>query len=311
MILVHEPLAVLAVLLVITLGKSLVAFGIVLAAGYPASTAVLISASLAQIGEFSFILAGLGVALGLLPPEGRDLILAGALLSITLNPLVFLACSGISSWLSRKPELLKRLESRNAQPPATRPDVVDENLRDHAIIVGYGRVGDIIGNGLRSRGFSVVAIDQDRRRVEALRKRGIYAVYGDATTPGVLNAAGAGKARLIIIATAEGYQTRRILELARELQPQIDTAVRTQSEAEVAHLEQMGVGIAIMGERELAFGLMDYGLRRLGVPRDEARQIVQAIRLKGEGGVYERRPSASFRGAPELRPHREDADHEG
>ena len=120
--------------------------------------------------------------------------------------------------------------------------------------------------------------------------------------------AGAGRARLIVIASPEGYQTRRIIELARKLSPTIDTAVRTSSESEVAQLEKQGIGIAIMGERELAFGLMEYALRSMGMQADAAHSIVQDVRVSGEGGAFERRPHAPKRGAPELRQHRDSED---
>lgn len=305
MILVHEPFAVLAVVLVIVLGKTLAAFGIVMAFGYPASTALTVSASLAQVGEFSFILTGLGVTLGLLPPEGRDLILAGALLSITLNPLVFAGLDRLSGWLRRRPGMLGRLERQRNDSLSVLPPA-HEGPRDHAVIVGYGRVGSVVGKGLKSQNLPIVVIDQNRRRVEALRKRGVPAVYGDATTPGVLEAAGTRRARLIVVATPQGYQTRRVLDLARRINPSIDTAVRTHSEAEVAHLERQGVGLAIMGERELAFGLMDYALRSFGSSDDKVRAVVQGVRVAGEGGVYERRHGEPWRGAPELRQHRDE-----
>ncbi|QCO17636.1 Kef family K(+) transporter (plasmid) [Azospirillum brasilense] len=306
MILFHEPLAVLAVVLVIVLGKTLAAFGIVTAFGYPASTALTVSASLAQVGEFSFILAGLGVTLGLLPPEGRDLILAGALLSITLNPLVFAGLDRLSGWLRGRPGMLGRLERQRNDSLSVLPQP-HEGPQDHAVIVGYGRVGSVVGKGLNSQNLPVVVIDQNRRRVEALRKRGVPAVYGDATTPGVLEAAGTRRARLIVVAEPQGYQTRRVLDLARQINPSIDTAVRTHSDAEVAHLERQGVGLAIMGERELAFGLMDYALRSFGSSDDRVRAVVQGVRVAGEGGVYERRHGEPWRGAPELRQHRDEA----
>jgi monovalent cation:H+ antiporter-2, CPA2 family len=304
-ILMREPLAVVAVLAVIIIGKSLAAFGIVLAFGYPVSTAFTVSASLAQIGEFSFILAGLGASLGLLPAEGRDLILAGALLSITLNPLVFAGADRLASWLRTRPDLLAWIERRGDEMLSRLPED-DSGRRDHAVIVGYGRVGNVVGKGLKSQGLPIVVIDQDRQRVEALRARGVAAIYGDATTPGVLEAANTDKARLIVIATPEGYQTRRIIELARTLNPGIDTAVRTHSDGEVAHLERQGVGIAIMGERELAFGLMEHALRSLGTSAEKAHLIVQNVRVSGEGGVYERRPDTPARSTPELRAHRDE-----
>jgi CPA2 family monovalent cation:H+ antiporter-2 len=184
-ILMREPLAALAVVLVIVLGKSVVTFG-VLAFGYPVSTALTVSASLAQIGEFSFILAGLGVVLGLLPAEGRDLILAGALLSITLNPLVFAVLDRLGAWLRQHPHLTARLERQGCEALSILPDDDGEGPTDHAVIVGYGRVGSVIGAGLKAEGLPIVVIDQDRRRVEDLRGRGVPAISGDASTPGVL-----------------------------------------------------------------------------------------------------------------------------
>jgi CPA2 family monovalent cation:H+ antiporter-2 len=202
---------------------------------------------LAQIGEFSFILAGLGLALGLLPPEGRDLILAAALLSITLNPLVFAGLDPLMERLRRRPRLLARLERAGDDRLATLPEAGSDGRRDHAVIVGYGRVGGTIGKELKAQGLPVVVVEQNRRCVEDLRARGVPAVYGDAAVPGVLGAAGVDRARLLVVATPEGFQTRRIIELAREANPRIDTAVRTHSEGEVAHLERQGVGVAIMG----------------------------------------------------------------
>lgn len=306
-ILMREPLAVLAVLLVIVLGKSMVTFAIVLAFGYPVSTALTVTASLAQIGEFSFILTGLGVALGLLPEEGRDLILAGALLSITLNPLVFAGLDRLGVWLRRHPRLASRLERQGCEELSILPVPAEgDGPAGHAVIVGYGRVGSVISKGLKAEGLPVVVIDGDLRRVEDLRARGVPAIYGDASTPGVLEAARIDRARLLMIATPDGYQTRRIIELARQINPKIDTAVRTHSESEVAYLKGQGVGVAIMGERELAFGLMEYALRSLGVSQYKTQVTVQNFRTSGEGGAFERQSDLEpGRNAPELRHHRE------
>lgn len=306
-ILVRQPLAVAAVLLLIVFGKSLVAFAIVLLRGYPVSTALIVSASLAQIGEFSFILAGLGVALGLLPPEGRDLILAGAILSITLNPLVFASIDPLLSWFRARPRLTALLE-RPGDRFSTPADTSEETgLRDHAIIVGYGRVGEIIGEALRAQKLAFVVIDENRRRVEKLRKRGLTAIYGDATAAGVLEAAGVGSARLLIVAIPQGFLKRRIIELAREANPQIDTAVRTHRASELAYLKDQGIGIAIMGTRETAFGLLRYALSSLGLPDERALAVVQAARMSGDGGAYEREADIAMPEAPpELREHRED-----
>lgn len=306
-ILLRQPLAVAAVLLLIVFGKSLAAFAIVLLRGYPVATALVVSASLAQIGEFSFILAGLGVTFGLLPPEGRDLILAGAILSITLNPLVFASIDPLLAWFRARPRLTALLE-RPGDRFSTPLDRSEETgLRDHAIIVGYGRVGEIIGDALRAQKLAFVVIDENRRRVEKLRKQGLTAIYGDATAAGVLEDAGVSSARLLIVAIPQGFLKRRIIELAREANPQIDTAVRTHRASELAYLKDQGIGIAIMGERETAFGLLRYALSSLGLPDDRAQDIVQSARMAGEGGAFEREADIELpKVPPELREHREE-----
>jgi monovalent cation:H+ antiporter-2, CPA2 family len=269
-ILVREPLATLAVLLVIIVGKSFAAFLIVLLFRYPVAIALTISASLAQIGEFSFILAGLGVMLGLLPPEGRDLILAGALLSITLNPFVFATITPVTRWVRARPAL-SRLVERGATRLSTLPGHPRSNpLRDHAIVVGFGRVGSMIGSALSREQLPFVVVERDLRLVSALRERGIRAIYGDASARGVLEHAGIQYARLLIVASPDSYSARRVLELARRQNPRIDTVVRTHSQRELEYLESQGVGHVVMGERELAHGMAHYALRSFGSKKEGA-----------------------------------------
>jgi monovalent cation:H+ antiporter-2, CPA2 family len=257
-IVVREPLAVLAVLLVIVVGKSIAAFVIVLLFRYPVPTALTISASLAQIGEFSFILASLGVMLGLLPAEGRDLILAGALLSITLNPFVFATITPVTRWVRARPTVYSLME-RGAVRLGALPDNPHSNpLRDHAVIVGFGRVGSMIGSALAQEGLPYVVIERDLRLVNTLRERGIRAIYGDASAPGVMERVGIQSAKLLVIASPDHYAARRVLELARKKSPHIDTVVRTHSDQELEHFEKQGVGRVTMGERELALAMADY-----------------------------------------------------
>jgi CPA2 family monovalent cation:H+ antiporter-2 len=301
-ILWREPLAVLTVIGVIVIGKSLASLVVVLALRYPLSSALSVSAGLAQIGEFSFILAGLGTALGILPRAASDLILAGAILSITLNPFVFALLGRAGALVLRRPRLGAWIE-RKGGPLSRLEQPEDAGLSGHTIVVGYGRVGGAISRGLKHEGLPVVVIDQDRRRVEGLRARGLKAIYGDASTPGVLKAAHTATAHLIVIATPESFRTRRIVALARQLNPGIDTAIRTDSDREVAYLEKHGIGIAIMGEREMAFGLLDYALRSLGRAEEDARRIVHSLRMAGEGGAFERRPDEPVRRTPELNQH--------
>jgi len=261
-ILIEEPLAVLAVLAVIIVGKSLAAFAIVLLFRYPVSTALIVSASLAQIGEFSFILAALGLSLGLLPPEGQTYLLAGALLSIALNPLVFWAIGPLERWLRAHPRLLARIErsghDRLADPPAAATE--DVRPRDHAVIVGFGRVGKTVAQAFDAAQIPYVVIEQNRQQVAALRSTGLTVFCGDASVPGPLDKAGIAQARSLIVAIPDGFQVRQIVDIARSAAPGLDIVARTHSETERLNLERLGVGKAVMGEHQLALAMTDYAL---------------------------------------------------
>ena len=277
-ILVREPLQVLAVVLIVMLGKSAAAFLIVLLFRHPVRTALRVSASLAQIGEFSFILAGLGMSLGLLPPAGQSLVLAGALISITLNSLVLGAVAPADRWFQARPRLLAAIERDESAVVAPPADDETTPLDGHAILIGYGRVGGTVGQALARHRIPYVVIERDRRTVEALREKEIPAISGDASRPGILAHAHPERARLLVVATPEPYQARRIVELAREANPGIDTVVRTHGVADQAFFERLGVGRAVMGERELAFGMAHYALVSLGEGDDAADETILAIR---------------------------------
>ena len=280
LILLQEPLRIMAVLAVIVVAKAVPAIAIVLAFRYPVASALTVSAGLAQIGEFSFILAGLGVGLGLLPPEGRDLILAGALLSIILNPLVFIAADRSSAWLRARPTLLARLE-RSGDPLAGVEgfELKAAKWQGHAVIVGYGRVGGPIGQALQQQNMPYIVVERDRRRARDLRARGQAVVWGDAAAAGVLEAAHIGSARLLVIAAPDAFQARRVLDVARQANPRIDTVARAHADGEMTYLERQGVGMVVMGERELALGMTEYALRSLGLSEDKARLVVQGLRV--------------------------------
>ncbi|MDY6944949.1 MAG: YbaL family putative K(+) efflux transporter [Pseudomonadota bacterium] len=283
-VILEQPLQLLGVMFVILIGKTVAAFAIVLAFGYAVRTALTISASLAQIGEFSFILAGLGVGLGLLPPEGRDLILAGALLSITLNPFAFATIQPIARWVNERPGLLAFLTRKDGKLATLPPGGKVSHLRDHAVIVGYGRVGSVVGHGLIAQGLQYVVIEMSRRVVDQLRDDKIAAVYGDATAHGVLELAQIQHARLLVIASPDGFHARRILELARARNPQISVVVRTHSSAELKYLIRQGVDRAVMGELELALEMTDYALRSLGVSEERCKILTQWLRNEGVSG---------------------------
>ncbi|HVG09183.1 MAG TPA: YbaL family putative K(+) efflux transporter [Thermoanaerobaculia bacterium] len=265
-ILVREPLRVLAVLAIVVVGKSIAAFLLVLAFRYPLNTALTVSAGLAQIGEFSFILASLGVSLGLLPPEGQSLILAGAILSIAINPLVFHGIEPLQRWI-RSRSNLARLVERPHDPLAELPMSVDAaELTGHVVIVGYGRVGRRIAEALAARGVRFVVAEQNRELVEELRERGAHAVSGDASEPAVLIQAHIARARAIAIAVPDAFLARRVLEIARMVNPGVETVVRTHSEEEAALIRQERADQVFLGEHELAASMAAYLLERTAKP---------------------------------------------
>ncbi|MEO6117944.1 MAG: cation:proton antiporter, partial [Methylotenera sp.] len=202
-ILIEKPLSVLAVVAIIVIGKSIAAMFIVLAFRYPLNTALVVAASLAQIGEFSFILAGLGVTLGILPAEGLSLIVAGALISIAINPIVFSVTKPFSKWILSFSETARRFEQR-IEPFAELPMDTDRKfLKGQVVIVGYGRVGSRIANSLSEKGIPFIVVEQNRQLVETLRNKAIPAVAGNASEPVVLVQAHIHNAAMLVIATPD------------------------------------------------------------------------------------------------------------
>ncbi len=266
MILVREPVEVLAVVLIVMIGKSIGAFAIVLAFRRPVHTALTISASLAQIGEFSFILAALGVSLGLLPPEGQSLIVAVALLSISLNPLAFAGAFRLSRWINDRPALLAKFERPGSALYEPDPALGDAKLVGHAIVVGFGRVGGTIGEALARRNVPFVVVEQSIEIFERIRERGIPAVYGNASRMTVLEAAHPERARLILVTTPDPFQARAVVELARKVNPGISSVVRTHSREEREYLERKVGTTAILAEQELAVTMARHALEICALP---------------------------------------------
>ena len=265
-ILIREPAGVIGVVAIIMIGKSLAALVLVLAFRYPLNTALTVSAGLAQIGEFSFILASLGVSLGLLPKEGQSLILAGALISIALNPLVFKAIEPAQVWIRSRSKLARILELPD-DPLAELPRTVDANrLTGQIVLVGYGRVGRRIGDALIEHGVPFVVAEQNRELVEQLREHGLWAVSGDASDPAVLIQAHIARARMLVIAIPDTFDVRRMIEIARALNPGIETVVRTHSDEEATLLRSENAGTVFVGEHELAIGMTRHVLERIAVP---------------------------------------------
>ncbi len=266
MILLRDPLPVLATVAIIVVGKSAAAFAIVLAFRHPMNTALLISASLAQIGEFSFILAALGTDLKILPEEGRDLILAGAILSILLNPLIFIAVDRLKIRLEKRldPVTVGRETPAGApelQAAAVAPDEdavpVPTALSNHIVLIGYGRVGSLVGAALKQSGKPFLVIEDVDKRVTELRAEGIEVLAGNAARADVILAANLKGARQLIIAIPNVFEAGCVVEMARAENPALDIVARAHADAEVDRLRDLGANEVIMGEREIARAMIE------------------------------------------------------
>ncbi len=257
MILIEQPWKVAAVVAIIIFGKSAVAMALVLFSGYPLKTALLVSTGLAQIGEFSFILVALGMTFGIMPPEGRDLILAGALISISLNPLMFLLSQWLYEFVDARPNLSARINMQEDDLLHLEPD---ERIRmsGHIILAGHGRVGKHIARHLRAFHINLVVIDSNRERIESLRHHGFLALAGDAGQKQILKEARIETALAIAVAVPDSFEARRIVEAARALKPGIRILVRAHNDEEMAYLMQHKVDLAITAPREISRRMLDY-----------------------------------------------------
>ena len=265
-VLLQQPLRVLAVVAIIIVGKSIAAAGLVLLLRYPLNTALTVAASLAQIGEFSFILAGMGLSLGLLPAEGMSLVLAGALISIALNPLVFAAIAPFSRWLLARSALARQLDSRD-DPYAELPMSTERRfLQGQVVLVGYGRLGRRTAAALRERDLPCVIADSNRELVEDLRNAGMAAVSGDASDPAVLIQAHIAEAAMLVIATPPTLDVRPMVEIARQLNPHIEIVLRSANAEEAALLRAERVGQVFVAEEELSSRLVEHVLQRFVRP---------------------------------------------
>lgn len=303
LVVMQAPLQVLALVVLIVCGKFLASFVLLKVLRQSNRTALTIGASLSQIGEFSFIVAGMGVTLGLIPRDMQALVVAAALISITVNqPLL----AWVKVLLTRNDDRVAResmvftteyrtgdpvpantatVTSRAAQASA---DVVEDpfdfsRFHDHVVVVGYGRVGTTITEALQRDAARYVVVDEQERVVAGLRARGERAVYGDATRAEVLHRAGIDQARLIVVTAPEPIRARRIVEVAREINPQVAVAVRTHSAAEQAFFEEMvhaggATGRAVYAEREAALSLAHFTLQALGRTDDEADMVIDSLR---------------------------------
>ncbi len=272
-VILNEPVALLLTVTLVLAVSGGTVFMMVRALGRPVSDALVIAAGLAQIGEFSFILSGLGIALDVLPIAARDLILGASILSIFANPLLF--------------TLADRLKLRYAPSPvpsvAHAPeDLITTGLKGHAVLVGYGRVGQLVGAALRSEGWGLLVIEDATDIVERLRAESVEVVSGNAAEHRVLMAANLKDARLLIVAIPNGFEAGQIIEQARAANPAVDIIARAHFDAEVEYLSKLGANVVIMGEREIARSMTDYArTKKVGAEPQglaEIREGLKAVR---------------------------------
>ena len=249
MILLEQPLAVLGALAIIVLGKSIAAWLLVTLLGHSRRTALTISVSLAQIGEFAFILAGLGISLGMLSDEGRNLVLAAAILSIMLNPILFTV-------LERYLDKTETMEEQTLEEAIEEEKQIPVDICNHAVIVGYGRVGSLLGQQLMEADVPLVVVENSRPRVEALREQGIKAVLGNAARVDTMDLARLDCARWLLLTIPNGYEAGEIVTAAREKRADIEIIARAHYDDEVTYIMERGANRVVMGEREIANSML-------------------------------------------------------
>jgi CPA2 family monovalent cation:H+ antiporter-2 len=261
-ILMNQPLRVLAVVTIVVFSNAIAAVALVVTLRYPLKTALTLAASLGQIGEFSIILSGLGLSLGLMPPDGMSLVLAGVLLSIALNSFLLSAVDPGQRWLLKHSALARRLE-RPEEPYAELPSSTERKyLVGQVVLVGYGRVGRRIAKALDARSIPYVVAEQNRELVEELRSGGRVAVSGNAAEPSVLIQAHIANAAMLVIASPDTLNARQMAETAKALNPGIEVIVRTHNEEESVLLKKDGIGLVFFGEEELAKGMIGHVMER-------------------------------------------------
>ena len=252
-----EPLVVLAALSIIVIGKSLAAFVIVLAFGRPLRTALTIATSLAQIGEFSFILIGVGLTQNLVSKGAQDVLLAAAILSILINPLLFKLLDRARPWLDAR----EALQGQALLPAPAEPALeilAASSLAGHVVVAGYGRVGRLVGESLHERGDAVLVLEEEKERVEMLREQGIETIVGNAARDDVLEAANLAHARALLVTVPDAFESGEVVRLARLANPKLQIIARADSDASVAHLLKKGADLVVLAEPELARGMLEH-----------------------------------------------------
>jgi len=288
-IMADAPLAVIATVLIIVVAKSLAAFLVVRVFGHTRDTGLVIAASLAQIGEFSFILASLGMRLGVLPGEGRDLILAGAIISILLNPVLFAALDAYFARRERAVADAAEVAAPNdeaedeEEATPTREPIVPTTLKDHVVLIGHGRVGKFISKALRERGTPLYIVEDNADDVATLKEHGVEALAGNAADPEVVQSANLAEARCLLVAIPDAFEGGQVVQQARAINDVLPIIARAHSEEEIDHLIKLGANLVVMGEHEIAKAMIGdvEGVRSPTKPDAEAPAELVVIEVSG------------------------------
>ncbi|AMV25077.1 Inner membrane protein YbaL [Gemmata sp. SH-PL17] len=277
--LIDAPLVVLATLAVVMIGKPLAAIGIVLLLGYPVRIAIAVAVALGQIGEFSFILAALGTKLKVLPDEATSALVAAAIVSISVNPLLYRAVGPIEAWAAARPRLWHLLNSRRRGPGGTNPVLPEESdPRYRAVVIGYGPVGRTLARLLKENGIVPTIIEMNLETVRRLRSEGIAAVYGDAARQDTLKEAGLDQAGSLILSASGLKGAEEVVRLARELNPAIRVLARSAYLRERADLRKAGADEVFAGEGEVALAMTESVLRELGAAPEQIDRERERVR---------------------------------
>ena len=268
--LAHGWPLMLATLGVVVIGKPLAALAVVLAFRKPLKSALSIAVALAQIGEFSFILAALAISLKIMPPEATNALVVASVISITINPMLYKAIGPSVRWLERGGWV-------RVAGPEVAPAAAIGEAAHHVVMVGYGPVGRTLSRILRSNGIEVVVIEMNIDTVRQLRNEGRLVVHGDAANPEILKHAALGEAEGLII-TARGIDSSEVVRSARDLNPRIRILARAAYLAEAEALRALGVNEVFSSEGEIALAMTDSLLEQLGASAEQIDQERDRVR---------------------------------
>lgn len=264
---------VLAITALIVVAKPIIAAVIGFILPYPARTALVVGAGLSQIGEFSFLLGTAAVGQNLLSTDQYSLILAGAVLSIVINPLMFRAVNPIEQWLKAKPSLWAQLNRQDRDAPKDAP-----RLENHVVVIGYGRVGHHIVDVLKTLKIPHLVVDAEATRVSALDKMGVATLFGDAANSEVLKHTGLDHARALVVTVPDEMTAEVVVAAARKLAPKLPIIARASTQKGVARLAGLGARDVIHPELEGGLEIVSHTLLRLGLPFADVQKYIDIVR---------------------------------